>query len=226
MLPTMRTEEGTDPVTAVVAGDAGFGTALAERLGRRNHGAVALVPAADEPADAVAALESVAGVGAVVHVCGDDASLVGAPLTATDTTAWEAGCERTLWRALGTLQAAHAALSGRGGGHIVIVTATTAASGAPSSVPLLAAVEGTRALAKSAARQWGAVGISVNCVAVPLELLAPRHTGLTSFLPPAAIPRPDPIDDVAGAIEFLGGPGAHGISGATLLVDGGAVMVP
>jgi hypothetical protein len=31
---------------------------------------------------------------------------------------------------------------------------------------------------------------------------------------------------VAGAIEFLSGPDAHGISGATLLVDGGAVMAP
>jgi NAD(P)-dependent dehydrogenase (short-subunit alcohol dehydrogenase family) len=66
----------------------------------------------------------------------------------------------------------------------------------------------------------------VNCVAVPLDLLAPTHAGLTSFLPLAAINRADPLDDVAGAIEFLSGPDAQGISGATLLVDGGAVMAP
>jgi 3-oxoacyl-[acyl-carrier protein] reductase len=225
MLPVMTPETATQPVTAVVAGDAGFGTALVERLARRSAGTVALVPATDDPAEPTATFESIAGLSAVVHVCGDDAALAAAPLVATDAEAWDTGCERMLWRALCTLQAAHAALSDRGG-HIVVVTASTGVSGAPSAVPLLAAVEGTRAMAKSAARQWGAVGISVNCVAVPLELLAPRLAGLASFLPPAALLGADPIDDVAGAVEFLGGPGAQGISGATLLVDGGAVMAP
>jgi 3-oxoacyl-[acyl-carrier protein] reductase len=225
MLPVMTPEAAARPVTAVVAGDAGFGTALVERLARRRGGTVALVPVTEEPADATAALDSIVGVTAVVHVCGDDAALAPAPLTATDATAWEAGCERMLWRSLSTLQAAYAALSDRGG-RIVVVTATTGVSGAPSAVPFLAAVEGTRAMAKSAARQWGGVGISVNCVAVPLELLVPGHAGLTAFLPPAAFAPDDPIDDVAGAVEFLSGPGARGINGATLLVDGGAVMAP
>jgi 3-oxoacyl-[acyl-carrier protein] reductase len=107
-----------------------------------------------------------------------------------------------------------------------VVTATAGASGAPSSAPFVAAVEGVRAMAKSAARQWGAQGISVNCVSVPLELLAPAHAGHTSFLPPPARVRDDPVADVAGAVEFLCSPSARGISGATLLVDGGAVMAP
>jgi 3-oxoacyl-[acyl-carrier protein] reductase len=226
MLPAMTLQASTDPVTAVVAGDAGFGTALVERLARRNHGPATLLPVADAPADATAALEAVGDLAAVVHVCGDDAALEPASLAATDAAAWDAGCERMLWRALCTLQAAHAAFSGRGGGRVVVVTAAIAVSGAPHWAPLLAAVEGTRAMAKSAARQWGAVNISVNCVAVPLELLAPAPTDTPSFVPPAAQSRVDPIDDVAGAIEFLAGPGARGISGATLLVDGGAVMAP
>jgi 3-oxoacyl-[acyl-carrier protein] reductase len=225
MLPVMNTQSNTDPVTAVVAGDAGFGAALVERLGQRGPGSVALVPAADEPTEVLAALESLAGVRTVVHVCADDAALAGAPLTATDFNAWDAGCERVLWRTLCTLQAAHAALAG-GGGRVVVVTATAGVSGAPTAVPLVAAVEGARAMAKSAARQWGGGGISVNCVAVPLELLAPNLAGLTSFLPPAALAPDDPIDDVSAALEFLGGPGARGISGATLLVDRGAVMAP
>jgi 3-oxoacyl-[acyl-carrier protein] reductase len=225
MLPVMSEQGNTHSVTAVVAGDAGLGAALVERLGRRDHGSVALVPAADEPTEAVAALESLAGVRTVVHVCGDDTALVGAPLTATDSAAWEARCERVLWRTLCTLQAAHWALS-EGGGRVVVVTATAGVSGAPSAVPLVAAVEGARAMAKSAARQWGGVGISVNCVAVPLDMLAPNLAGLTSFLPPAALAPEDPIDDLAAAVEFWGGPDARGISGATLLVDRGAVMAP
>ena len=44
-------------------------------------------------------------------------------------------------------------------------------------------------MVKSAARQWGAVGITVNTVLVPVELLAPATAGATSFLPPPALGR-------------------------------------
>jgi 3-oxoacyl-[acyl-carrier protein] reductase len=226
MLPVMVSRASTSPVTAVVGGDGGFGAALAAALEARSDRPVVALAAADDRAEIVTTLDRVGDVAAVVHVCADDAALVGQPIASTDAVAWHAGCERVLWRALTSLQAAHATLSPRGGGHVVMVTATAGVSGAPQAVPLLAAIEGTRSMAKSAARQWGGVGISVNCVAVPLDLLAPTHAGLTSFLPPAAIPRGDPLEDVAGAIEFLSGPGASGISGATLLVDGGAVMAP
>ncbi len=225
MLRRMTPRAATDPVTAVVAGVAGLGPALVETMDNRGDPSVVSVPAADDPAAVIRALEAVADIASVVHVCGDD-TLASGPLASTDAAAWDAGCERVVWRALTTLQAAHAVLSRSDGGRIVMITATAGVSGAAGAVPLIAAVEGVRALAKSAARQWGAVGISVNCVSVPLELLAPAHAGLTTFLPPAALARPDPIDDVAGAVEFLCGAGAAGISGATLLVDGGAVMAP
>ncbi len=221
----MAPGHATDGITAVVAGDAGFGKGLIAALERRAHRTV-LLPAVDDSADAAAALGAVTGVAAVVHVCGDDTALASGPLVATDADGWDAACERVMWRAVTTLQAAHSLFSRRGGGRVVVVTATAGVSGAAHAVPLLAAVEGVRALAKSAARQWGSLRISVNCVSVPLDLLAPSHADLTSFLPPAAIARDDPLDDVAGAIEFLGGPGAHGISGATLVVDGGAAMTP
>ena len=227
MLPVMTPRTATDPVTVVVAGDAGFGIALVEHLARRSDGDVVLLPAFDEVDDATASLRALGSVTAVVHVCGDDASLTSPqPLAATEPDAWATGCERVLWRAVTSLQAAHTALSRRDGGRIVVVTATAGVSGAPHAVPFVCAIEGVRSMAKSAGRQWGAAGIAVNCVSVPLALLAPDHAALTSFLPPAAIPRDDPIDDVAGAIEFLSGPGAQGISGATLVVDGGAVMAP
>jgi 3-oxoacyl-[acyl-carrier protein] reductase len=213
-------------VMTVVVGDAGFGTALVEALERRAGATVFRAEAGDDPAGLAAVLDGAPDATALVHVCGDDAALESGTLESTDAAAWDAGCERELRRSLASLQAAHARFSGGGGGRIVIVTATAGVSGAARAAPLLAALEGTRSMAKSAARQWGAAGISVNCVAVPLALLAPSHASCTAFLPPAAISRDDPIDDVAGAVEFLAGPGAEGISGATLIVDGGAVMAP
>lgn len=209
----------------VVGGDSGFGAALMAALDR-GPATVAGVPAEDDTTRATAALAAIAEPSAVVHVCAPNPAVVTHPLVSTDPAGWHAGCEGVAWQALVTLQAAHAVLSPHGDGRIVVVTATAGVSGAPGSVPFVAAIEGVRALAKSAARQWGGAGISVNCVSVPLELLAPTHAGHTSFLPPPALVRDDPVTDVAGAVEFLCSPGARGISGATLLVDGGAVMAP
>jgi 3-oxoacyl-[acyl-carrier protein] reductase len=209
----------------VLGGDSGFGAALVAALDR-GPATVAAVAATDDATQASAALAGIAEPSAVVHVCAQDPATATRPLVATDPAGWHAGCEEVVWRALTSLQTAHAVLSPHGDGRVVVVTATAGVSGAPGSVPFVAAVEGVRALAKSAARQWGGVGISVNCVSVPLELLAPTHAGHTSFLPPPALVRDDPVADVAGAVEFLCSPGARGISGATLLVDGGAVMAP
>ncbi len=209
----------------VVGGDSGFGAALVAALDR-GPATVAAVPARDDATQATAALVAIAEPSAVVHVCAPDPAAATHPLVATDPGGWHAGCEEVVWRALTSLQAAHSVLSPHADGRVVVVTTTAGVSGVPGSVPFVAAVEGVRALAKSAARQWGAAGISVNCVSVPLELLAPTHAGHTSFLPPPARVRDDPVADVAGAVEFLCSPGAKGISGATLLVDGGAVMAP
>ena len=107
---------------------------------------------------------------------------------------------------------------------MVVVTATTGISGAATVVPFVTAVEGVRAMAKSAARQWGAVGITINTVLVPLELLVPGTAQLTSFLSPPALGALPSVADVAAAITAF--VDAHGTTGATVIVDGGSVMAP
>lgn len=162
-----------------------------------------------------------AGATTVVHVCGGDDALVPTPLDSTSPADWDARCEEILRTALVALQGAHDLLAPTGG-RIVLVTATTGISGAPSIVPFVTAVEGVRAMAKSGARQWGEIGITVNAVLVPLDLLAPTAAGLTSFLPPPALGAPPAITDVAAAVTAFGG----GTTGATVVVDGGSVMAP
>ena len=157
----------------------------------------------------------------LVHVCGDDVALTPAPIEATSPDSWDERGERLLRAALVTLQLAHARFAPTGGG-IVLVTATTGISGAPSLVPFVTAIEGVRAMAKSAARQWGGLGITVNTVLVPLGLLSPAVAELTSFLPPPALGAPSTVGDVAAAVGAFG----EGTTGATLVVDGGSVMTP
>jgi 3-oxoacyl-[acyl-carrier protein] reductase len=161
------------------------------------------------------------GVDTVVHVCGDDLALAPSRIDVTTPDSWDDRCERLLRTALRTFQAAHGHFAATGG-RIVLVTATTGISGAPSLVPFTTAVEGVRAMAKSAARQWGSLGITVNTVLVPLDLLAPAVAELTSFLPPPALGRPSTVADIATAVGAFGG----GTTGATVVVDGGSVMAP
>jgi 3-oxoacyl-[acyl-carrier protein] reductase len=85
-----------------------------------------------------------------------------------------------------------------------------------------------RAMAKSAARQWGERGITVNCVAPPVELMAPARgapDGLALTEPPLGR-EPDARADVAPVVALLAAAPAHFVTGATIPVDGGLVMAP
>ena len=77
-------------------------------------------------------------------------------------------------------------------------------------------------MAKSAARQWGGLSITVNAVLEALELLAPGTANLTTFLPSPALGGLPDIADVASSVMAFPG----GTTGATLVVDGGSVMAP
>ncbi len=163
----------------------------------------------------------------VVHVCLDDAGLVLHPLVDTTPDQWDERAEALLRDTIVTFQAAHARLAPTGTGRIVLVAPTTGFTGAGGFVPACTAVEGIRALAKSAARQWGPQGITVNSVLVPPELVARELAGATTFNAPPVVGRvPDLRDDVAAAIALFAAPTASGITGSTVIVDGGSVMAP
>lgn len=83
-------------------------------------------------------------------------------------------------------------------------------------------------LTRSAARDWGPLGIRVNCVSP-----GPIDSPLAQALPPEAIQamraqtplrRLGQYDEVAEVIAWLLSPGAAYITGQTIVVDGGRVM--
>jgi len=212
-------------VVLVTGGGSGIGEAIA--LGLRDAGATVGIfdgPIASR-ADANGAFSEVAEANgpldAVVHALVDPAALVATPLEETDPASWDERCEALLRTALWCCQAAHDALRERGG-RIVFVTPTVGLTGGAGLVPYATAVEGMRALAKTAARQWGGQGIAVNCVAPPVELV-----GAASG-PDVAVPAfgrlPDARTDVAPVVATLVGDAF--VTGTTLVVDGGMVMAP
>ena len=212
-------------VVLVTGGGTGIGRAIA--LGLGDVGATVAVTddpilSRDDAARAFAeAAETTGPLDAVVHALVDPAALVAAPLAETDPASWDARCEAVLRTALWCCQAAYGALRERGG-RIVLVTPTVGLTGGSALVPYATAVEGMRALAKTAARQWGERGIAVNCVAPPVELVG-EASG-----PDVAVPAlgrlPDARTDVAPVVATL--VGDTFVTGTTVVVDGGMVMAP
>jgi 3-oxoacyl-[acyl-carrier protein] reductase len=151
----------------------------------------------------------------VVHVVTDPDGLAERPLSDTGADEWARRCDGVITEAIDAAKDAHRRLSGRGG-RLVFVLPSLGLTGAAGLVPFATAVEGVRALSKSAARQWGADGVTVACVA--------RHVaGPTVAL--SSVDQPTDAD-VAGVIALLAHEHASSVTGATLVLDGGTVLVP
>jgi 3-oxoacyl-[acyl-carrier protein] reductase len=204
-----------------------FGQELAVALGELGADVATTARAFADRAGADAAFAATPRLDVVVHVCIDDTGLVAQPLVETEPEAWDARGEALLRDAIFTLQAAHARFAPTGTGRVVLVAPTSGFTGAGGFVPASTAIEGMRALAKSLARQWGRQGITVNTVLVPPVLVAPQLVAATTFEAAPAVGRPPHVrDDVAATVAHFAAPTSGGITGATVIVDGGSVMAP
>jgi 3-oxoacyl-[acyl-carrier protein] reductase len=183
---------------------------------------------------------------ALAHAAGVTAERLGAPIpTGTDSVVlvvdevpaevhpfpgttperWRRDVEMPIAAVIGALNGVRTAMTG--GGRVVVVVPTLGMAGAPGLVSYLTAVEGIRALVKSAARQWAGEGIGITMVAVPVGLLAPALAGADTHLTAPARPPDDTL--IATAVEtvaFLLRRDLDALIGTTAVIDGGSVMLP
>ena len=135
-----------------------------------------------------------------------------------------ADADETMWQTLVALQAAHSSMASDGG-RIVLILPTIGMAGAAGLVNYTTAIEGIRSMVKSAARQWASEGIAVNMVAAPVGLF--RSDIDTSHLPAAAVPNNGMlIHSVVETAKFLLRRDIDHLTGETVIVDGGSVMLP
>lgn len=161
---------------------------------------------------------------AVVAVTGADAAPKS--LESIDSREWRLLVHEPLWQTISVLQRAWTSMRDHGG-RIVLVVPTIGVAGSPRLVALTTVLEGTRALAKSAARQWAQHGVIVNTVGVPLTLLVPDLADSTQHLTtPAVEDGSTLLDDVVETIAYLLRRDVGHVIGQTVIVDSGSVMLP
>jgi NAD(P)-dependent dehydrogenase (short-subunit alcohol dehydrogenase family) len=124
-------------------------------------------------------------------------------------------------------QAGAAAMARHGeGGAIVNVAATSGTKGREGMAPYSATKGAVMSLTRALAREWGPLGIRINCVSpgavdTPLRRAQPSIVDDVAKLP---LPRVGTPEELALAIaSFLAGP-TPWVTGQTLNVDGGSLM--
>ena len=118
------------------------------------------------------------------------------------------------------------------GGSMIVLTSPAGIDGT-ATLPAYSTVKAAqRALVKSLAREWGPLGVRVNAIspsAVTPALAAylEREPHMrTHIVARAALRRMgDPEQDIGRAINFLIGADSSFITGQTLIVSGGAMML-
>jgi 3-oxoacyl-[acyl-carrier protein] reductase len=142
------------------------------------------------------------------------------PLAEMSDDEWDAACEAPLRLGWFIAVAAHDVLV-HTRGRFVMVLPVGPLVGLAGQVALGAALEGLRGLVKSAARQWGGDGITVNTLAID------DGSGAARSRWPPALDRPiDARSDAASLLALIADPSFDVVTGATLVVDGGILMAP
>ena len=235
-------DSGIGRATAVMLAERGFDVGItfhADEEGAkstaeevREHGRGCAIRRHDltDPVAAAGVVDELAdelgGVGVLVNNAGTGS---GRPLLETDYDEWRSVLAVDLDGAFLCAQRAARRMIEHGGGRIVNVTSVHEEYPRVGAGPYCAAKGGLRMLARVLALELSSYGITVNTVA-PGEIATPM-TGQHDQPPrPGDRPgyplgRPGHAREVAAAIAFLVDPAASYITGASLFVDGGLVMM-
>lgn len=227
-------------IAAVTGGAGGIGTAIASRLAEDGARVFSLDVAPAEVAESITCdLREESSVSSafqhLVQITGKLDILVHAAGVSRDSVLWKLKADE--WDLVHSVNLRGAFLAMRssipmmreaGGGRIVLVGSINGSRGKFGLSAYAASKAGLTGLAKSAAREVGRFGITVNVVepgmvrtamteTLPEDIRATalRETLLGSMTEP---------EDVAAAIAYLCGPGGRRVTGQVLRVDAGQFL--
>jgi 2,4-dienoyl-CoA reductase [(3E)-enoyl-CoA-producing], peroxisomal len=159
-----------------------------------------------------------------------------APSANLSPNGWRAVMETDLYGTFFCSQAAYPLMKGQGGGRIISISMTLHYRGWPQMAHATAAKAGIDALTRTLALEWARDRITVNAVApgpVPTEGVkkaftppggnAPDLFGMEKFAADSIpLGRWGTPDDIGQMVTYLATPAADWITGAIIVVDGGA----
>jgi gluconate 5-dehydrogenase len=140
---------------------------------------------------------------------------------------WNLILETNLRGTFFVAQAVARGMIARGYGRIINIGSVTSVFGYAGLAPYGASRGGVRQLTMSLADDWGAHGVTVNCLApgwfktAQNQVLYENEEWVNYLTERIPVKRPGRIDDLDGAIVFLASESSRYITGQTLLVDGG-----
>lgn len=205
-----RTQEGNDAVVAAI--EAAGGTAI---------GIVCDVADAGQITAAVAAVaEAFGGIDILANIAFDPSAVMSSVVDLS-VEQLQRNFDTGPIASLRTMQACYPYLKASGAGRVINFGSPAALTGMSPYAPYNMAKEATRALTRTAAREWGPDGITVNNVQPVAE------TWGDVDVPPPANPLGrygSPEDDIAPVVLFLASADARYLTGYTLTPDGGMVI--
>lgn len=152
-----------------------------------------------------------------------------APVEDITDAEWERVVGGILTGTFHCCRAAVPVMKRQGGGRIVSILGAIAHVGQPHRAHLAAAKAGVLGLTRALSVELGPSGITVNAVSPgPLDLPPPPGIDPQLRLARAAakpVGRLGTVEEVAAVVSFLASPGAAFITGQTIGVNGGEVML-
>ncbi|MDF8335315.1 SDR family NAD(P)-dependent oxidoreductase [Novosphingobium cyanobacteriorum] len=187
-----------------------------------------------EPADAGRVVSRAVELFGGLHVMVNNAatSRPGTNFEDTDEDLLQLTIQSSLSGTFRYMNAAMPHLKASGGGAIINFGSRTGVEGMVGFGAYAAAKEGIRGLSRVAAREWGKYNIRVNVVCpaalspISKTFLEDNPETAQQILSSVALGRiGDPDLDIAPAVVFLASDDARYITGQTIAVDGGQIML-
>ena len=170
---------------------------------------------------------AIGGLDLVVHALYPEQSRTPTLIDEMTDDDWAAACDAPLEAAIRLARSAHRHLAARHG-TMVFCVPLVGAAGAAGFSALAAVAEGLRILARSLARGWGADGIRAHAVTLhPSMFLAPEHAAAAAeatALHDPALGRLPSAAETAAVIDTLANGATSGLTGASVVMDGGTWM--
>lgn len=200
---------------------------LAGELGDRTHVVTADLSQPDEPDRLIKAAEAALG---QIDILVNNAGIIrdGLAMRLRDED-WQAVLEVNLTAGFKLIRAALRGMLRRRHGRIVSITSVVGVAGNPGQANYAASKAAMIGMSKSIAAEVAARGITVNCVAPGMiatamtdKLTDDQRARMAAAIPADRFGAPE---DVAASVVYLASAEAAYITGQTLHVNGGMVMI-